>query len=73
MNVIKVQTNIVKQNKSFDSKNPEPYLLLGAGSIRLDIKRGSAWLERGVGLGTACRTGRDDAQHFLLNHTCSKK
>lgn len=49
------------------------YLLLGAWGIGPDVERGSARLECGVGLGTACCAGWDDTQHFLLNHTCREK
>lgn len=49
------------------------YLLLGAWGVGPDVERGSAGLECGVGLGTACCAGRDDTQHFLLDHTCKEK
>lgn len=47
--------------------------MLGARGIGPDVERGSAGLECGVGLGTSCRAGWDDSQHFLLNHTCREE
>lgn len=52
---------------------PQLYLLLGARSAGPDAERTGAGLERGVGLGAACRAGRDDTQHLLLNHTCREQ
>lgn len=47
----------------------EVYLLLRAWSVGPNIEHVSARLQCGVGLGTTCCAGWDDAQHLLLNHT----
>lgn len=49
------------------------YLLLGAWGVGPDVERGSAGLECVIGLCTACCTGWNDPQYFLLNHTCRDK
>lgn len=51
----------------------ETYLLLGAWGVGPDVERVSTRLECGVGLGSTCCAGWDDAQHFLLNNTCREE